>query len=62
MPDFVKHQLDVRLRKANHVYPKVRPSEPYTAAFMGASRKKVVTSEGSNVIFMKYNGHSENIS
>src|ERR1700693_5241737 len=28
---------------------------------MGASRKKVVTSEGSNVSFTKYNGHSENI-
>src|SRR5260370_38594539 len=31
MADFVNHQLDVRLRKANHAYPKVRPSEPYTA-------------------------------
>src|SRR5208282_5305417 len=29
---------------------------------MGASRKKVVTGEGSNVSFTKYNGHTENIS
>ncbi len=60
--DFINRQLDGRLRKANHAYAKVRPSEPYTAAFMGASRKKVVTSEGSKVSFTKYNGHSESIS
>lgn len=43
-------QVDVRLRKAIHAYPKVRPSAPYTPAFMGASRNKVVSREGSNVI------------
>ena len=51
-----------RPRNANRAYPKVAPSAPYTPAFMGASRKKVATSEGSNVIFMKYIGHSENMS
>jgi hypothetical protein len=40
----------------------VRPSAAYTAAFMGASRKKIATSDGSNVIFTKYIGHSENMS
>src|ERR1700688_5256035 len=55
-------QVDVRLRKAIHAYPKVRPRAPYAPAFMGASRNKVVSSEGSNVILTKYKGHSENIS
>ena len=38
------------------------PNEPYTAAFRGASRKKIDIGEGSKVIFTRYIGHRQSIS
>ena len=45
--------FDVFLRKAKHAYATTTPSAPYTAALMGASRKKIPTGDGSIVILTK---------